>query len=403
MIKKYFEDRIRFNKFNFIIFLELIVISLIAVGSSYFFKDELFLFNENFNYYYVLIMIIGLYYGLASGFILVVIFSLIGFAFYSAFPFYFFIHSLLISLIAGEFNFYFKINTAKLDAEVDYLKDKLRQIGKTALFTKLSHDNLEKSYFTKPYTLRGIVLNLSQKDSYEEFLKFLSSQFHIQSFVLVEGEKVFNYNMEKINLENELIEKMFEKKNIVYLNEKSEYLAAIPIMVSNDIESFIVIKEMPFIYYNTENLLAIQFSAEFFYLNKNNKKVIEKFKNYELSKYMSLKAIGELYNLIKLKEIVHANSVVILFDIEKLNSQTFENFLISSLRALDFFEKISFNNQDLFIVVLPFTSKEGGVFFVQRVLKMIKFIDLHNAYQIYEIENLQKITDLIKIRQIENV
>lgn len=397
-IIEFFKSRIRFNKFNIYILLELLVISAIALGSSYFFEKKLFLFDKNFNYYYVIVMIIALYYGLGSGFFLVFILSLTGYIFYGDFPFYFFIHSLLVALIAGEFNFYFKIHLAELDSEVEFLKDKLREIGKTSLFTKLSHDNLEKSYFTKPYTLRSIILDLADKNSYDDFMKFLSYQFHIEAFALVEGEKIFKYNMKEINLDDELILNMYEKKTMLYVKEKVDYLAAIPIMVSDNIDAFILIKDMPFIHYNLENLIAIQFSAEFFYINKKREIVIKEIKNAELCKYISCKSVKELYTLIRLHQIVHSHSSIIFFDIDKLHSETFENFLTRSLRSLDFFEKIPFINQDLFIVILPFTSKEGGMFFVQRVLEMVKYVDFHNAYQVYEVDSLDKIKELIEIR-----
>jgi len=400
-ILKFFKSRIRFNKFNFYIFLELIVISAIALGSSYFFEKKLFLFDKDFNYYYIIAMIIGLYYGLGSGFVLVSLLSFAGYIFYSVFPYYFFVHAVLIALIAGEFNFYFKIHLSELDAEVDFLKDKLRQIGKTSLFTKLSHDNLEKSYFSKPYTLRSIVLDLANKNSYEEFIRFLANQFHINSFALIEGDKIFKHNISKINLNDELIEKMYNKKTMLYVKEKVDYLAAIPIMVSDNIDAFILIEDMPFIHYNIENLVAIQFTAEYFYINKKSDIVIKEIKDDKLCNYISCKSVVELYSLIKLHQIVHSHSSIVFFDIDKLHSETFENFLTKSLRSLDFFEKISFVEIDLFILVLPFTSKEGGIFFVDRVLEMVKYVSLHNNYQVYEIDSLDKIRALIEVRNAD--
>jgi len=400
-ITEFFKIRFRYIKFDFYILLELIIISIIIVSSNYLFDKKLFFFNKSFDYYYIVIMIIGLYYGLASGFVLTFILSLIGYLIYFNFPFYFFIHGILISLIAGEFNFYFKINLSKLEAEVDFLKNKLREIGKTFLFTKLSHDNLEKSYFIKPYTLRSIVLELANKNSYEEFLTFIANQFHIISFALVEKDKIFKYNIEKVDLNDELIQKMYAKKELYYISQtknKNSYLATIPIMISDNIDAFIVIQDMSFIHFNIENLLAIQFASEFFYLNKKKNLMIQNIQNNPLCKYISCEKVVELNNLINLYKITHAPSIIMLFDIEKYNSETFENFLIKNLRSLDFFEKIDLKTYNLFIVVLPFTSKEGGFFFIQRVLEMLKYVNLHNSYQIYELNSLKKIEFLIKDR-----
>lgn len=395
-IVKFFKNRIKKNKFNILILLELIIIAALTLFGSYFFEKKLFLFDKSFNYHYIIVMIIGLYYGLASGFFFVVLVSFAGFALYGIFPFYFFIHAVLIALIAGEFNFYFKIHLDELEAEVAYLEDKLKQIGKSTIFTKLSHDNLEKNYLSKPYTLRGIVIELSKKEKIDDFLKFLANQFHIDKFALIYNSAIYKYNLDNVNLNDELIEYMKRKEEIVYTDEKSEYLAVIPI---NGVDNFIVIKEMPFIHFNIENLMAIQFSSEYFFLKLREREILREFKGSKYCEYFSCKSVAEIYRLIELHKKSNTHSSIVLFDIDKFHSEKFENFLNRSLRVLDFFDVVEFKNSNLFLVVLPFTSKEGGLFFVERVLSTLEFVDRKTLYQIYEVDSFEKIKTLIEDRK----
>ena len=394
-IINFLKRRLRSNKFNFLIALELVIVAVLSLGSSYFFQKKLFLFDHTFNYYYIVVLIISLYYGLAGGFFLVLLFSLTGFVLYSQFPLYFFIHSLLVALVAGEFNFYFRVNIDELAAEVDYLQDKLKQIGNATLFTKLSHDNLEKNYLMKPYTLRGIVLDLSKRNNIDDFLKFLANQFHIESFALIDGDEIYKFNLDSVNLENELIVMMKEKEEIIYTHDNSDYLAVIPILSVN---TYLVIKEMPFIHYNMENLMAIQFAADYFFLTKRDMEVIEEFKGSEYCKYFECSHLADIYKLIVLHKKSNTHSSIILFDVDKHHSEKFENFLHRSLRVLDFFDEIKFENNNLFVVVLPFTPKEGGLFFIERVLKTLEFIDRKTLYQIYEVDSFERIKTLIEDR-----
>ena len=393
---KFLKQRIKKNKFNVLILLELVLIAIITLASSYFFDKKFFLFDKSFNYHYVIVMIIALYYGLASGFFLATLLSFAGFALYGIFPFYFFIHAVLIALIAGEFNFYFKIHLDELEAEVAYLEDKLKQIGKATIFTKLSHDNLEKNYLSKPYTLRRIVISLSKREKIEDFLKFLANQFHIDKFALVYKERVYFYNLDNIDFDDELIEYMKKKEEIVYTNEKSKYLAVIPI---DNVDNFIVIKEMPFIHFNIENLMAIQFSTEYFFLKLKEKEILKEFKGSKYCEYFSCKSVAEIYRLIELHKKSNTHSSIVLFDIDKFHSEKFENFLNRSLRVLDFFDVVKFKDSNLFLVVLPFTSKEGGLFFVERVLATLEFVDRKTLYQIYEVDSFEKIKTLIEDRK----
>ena len=145
--------------------------------------------------------------------------------------------------------------------------------------------------------------------------------------------------------------------------------------------------------------MAIQFSSEYFFLKLKEKEILKEFKGSKYCEYFSCKSVAEIYRLIELHKKSNTHSSIVLFDIDKFHSEKFENFLNRSLRVLDFFDVVKFKDNNLFLVVLPFTSKEGGLFFVERVLATLDFVDRKTLYQIYEVDSFEKIKALIEDRK----
>ena len=399
-LKDFFKYRLKSNKFNFYIFLELFFIVFITLFLNYLFTNHITFSNsEHFNYILIIILIASLYYGLLSGFVLSVLFLFSGYLLINYFPYNFFIHALIISLIAGEFNFYFKSHIYELEIENKYLLEKLREIGIVTLFTKLSHDNLEKSYLTKPYTLRSIVKEIMFKKTIDDFIHFLAEYFNIESFFIVDKGKIYKYKIEHCDLNDLLIQEMYERNEIVYVNNVSDtkYLAAIPILTySKEIEKYIVIKKMPFMYYNIENLFAIKFSCNYYFLEREKMFYVKEIKNSKYAKYFSYENLVNILKLVKLREFSNIHTSYVFFEIDKLHSDIFENFTEKSLRILDFYEKIISKNKDIYIIFLPFTAKEGAVMFAERIKSLFEFINEGVFYYIFELENLEKIFLLLK-------
>jgi hypothetical protein len=394
--------------------IEILIIILISLYIGYFINnsDPLFLNYPTFNYFFILIIIFSLFYGLGAGLISLFIYIVFAYFFYKTFPQDFFLYGLLLTFVAGEFHYYWVRKIENIQTKVQFLNEKLREIGMATLTTKLSHDQIEKSYLSKPYTVRGVVAQILKEKDINKFLKFLSNQFFIESFGLFlysyKKDKIINkylFNFENINedkiLKNPMVERMFEIREIVYMKNlledevEIEYIAAIPILdLKDNIKAFILIKDMPFIHYNEENLLSVQIVTDYFLWQYEKFKLIEKsFK--PLIENLSKDFQFELFKLYKLNKNIGVESSIIIFKIEKKHSEIFENFLRLGLRALDFFEKIKAKDFDIFIVVLPLISKEGGFGFVNRVYNIFDFLDEAQKYNVFNIKNLKNIKDLI--------
>jgi len=396
-LKDYFNLRKRIERINLFIIIELIIFVSVILFLNYLIEGKII--SESGYVYYVVSIIISLYYGLMSGIISVSLIFIIAYFFTHKFNTELFLDTLLISLVAGEFNFYFKLNLLRMKEQVEYLTEKLRKISRSAFFTKLSHDNLEKNYLIKPYSIRKLIIDISEYQNKNDFVEFLANQFNIISFALVDiDKKEYKYNLENVNKNDELIEEMLSKKEIIYLTDKEvEYLAAVPILNTKDkLVAYIVIKDISFINFNIENLISIQFIANYFYIKLEEEEMIEQYKNSTYCKYLSCSKVVEMDRIVKLNKFADIESSFLTFDIEKVNSEKFENFLSRGLRVLDFFTKIELKDKNLFIIVLPFTSKEGGYFFAQRLLNVFDFLDRNDIDNIYVLDSLDKIEKLIE-------
>ena len=390
------------NKFNYVVIIEISVIFLLSVLAGYFLTGNLsFIESGKFNFLYIIVLIISLFYGIIAGIIIDLMYIVFAYFYFYKFPFYFSLNTLMIVIVGGEFNFYWKLRISYLDNKIDYLEGKLREIGRGALFTKLSHDFLEESYLSKPYTLRSVILDVVKNENMDDFLLFLSKKFNLNKFAYVENNKVYSFGMDNnIDFEDRVIEKMYEKNDITYIKdvEKSKYLAAIPVFnLKDELKAYIVIEEIPFIYFNEENLMAVQLSSNYFYIKKEDYNFLQNIKDDPLCKYISCETLKELILLHILYKRTDAKSSLILLDIDKAHSEITANFFTKSLRVLDFYEQISLDGKEIFLIVLPLTNKIGAGYFLERIFKTLNFIDRNQQFNVLSIENYKSIEKILNV------
>ena len=399
-ITHFFNLHRNINKYNYVIIFEIAVIFLLSILAAYFLVGGLdFMESDKFNFLYIIVLIISLFYGIVAGIVIDIMYIIFAYFYFDKFPFYFSLNSLMIVIVGGEFNFYWKLKIFYLDNKIDYLESKLREIGRASLFTKLSHDFLEESYLSKPYTLRSVVLDVVKNDNIDDFLLFLSKKFNIKKFAYIENKNVYPFKMDKnIDFNDRVIKKMYEKDDITYIKDvkNSKYLASIPIFnLKDELKAYIVIEEIPFIYFNEENLMAIQLSSNYFYIKKEDYKFIKKIKDSSLCKYISCETLKEFSLLYILYKKTNAKSSVILLDVEREYAETVANFLTKSLRMLDFYERISLKEREVFLICLPLTNKIGAGYFLERIFNTLKFIDRNKQFNILSIENYKSLGKIL--------
>ncbi len=240
------------------------------------------------SYFLIFLTVITLFYGIAAGIISLILSLPILIYFYRPFPMHFFLFHLLMVLILGEFYFYWNRNIKKAEEKSEYVEEKFNELRKNFYFLKLSFDQIEKSYVTKPVTVRGMIQDIkklfaSGEKPYGEMINMASQLFKIERASLFiksksggEYEDVGDIGEPvKLDLNDYLVEESFREKTLTYLpsilkNDKeshSEYLAVIPVFNSDIAEAVFVIKDIAFIEYNKENLLLVYLFMFYFFEN----------------------------------------------------------------------------------------------------------------------------------------
>lgn len=392
---------------------EIIVIFVVSFSIGYILnnQDPLFIKTSNFNYFYIPILVLSLFYGMGAGLLLLFLLTISSFIYLKEFPEFFFLNGLMLSLISGEFYFYWRKKIESIESKATYLEEKLREIGIAAHTIRISHDILEKSYISKPYTIRAVLHKIQKEENIENFFKFISNQFFVESFVYVEydSEKEeiknvypFNSDKKKIDLEHPLIQKMLFLQEIVYIKDmidikNIDYIATIPIFDINEkLKAFFLIEHIPFIHYNIENLLSIQLVSQYFLFNIAKQKEIEAIsKENILPEYIPSDFKYEIFKLRKLKKISDVDSSIVIIEVKSSYSSIIDNFLGQSLRALDFYTKIENKENNIFIIVLPLIAKEGGIGFINRLYEQFDFLDHKYKYFVFNIKDLNKVNEIL--------
>ena len=342
------------------------------------------------NYFLIFLTVITLFYGIAAGIISLILSLPILIYFYRPFPMHFFLFNFLMVLILGEFYFYWNRNIKKAEEQSEYVEEKFNELRKNFYFLKLSFDQIEKSYVTKPVTVRGMIqdikkLFVSGEKPYGEMINMLSQLFKIERASLFiksgPGEEYADAGdigePVKLDLKDYLIEESFREKTLTYLppilknDEKkhSEYLAVIPVFNSDVPEAVFVIKDIAFIEYNKENLLLVYLFMFYFFeniksvgsLSHNTKKYIEVFDIDFLIEIERLYKIGVRFKI--------ESSIVVFYVKDENYSKDFYSILEDKVRNIDMIE--STDNYKIVIVILPFTPKSGCKSFLSRVARGI--------------------------------
>jgi hypothetical protein len=339
-----------------------LILFFVTLLVSYLVDKNNFLFASSpFNLYFYLFLITALYYGFFVSLSLLGIYVVLEY-FYAKIDLEIIANYLITIFIANEFHYYWNFQLEKEQEKNKNLTHRIKEIAKAYYLTKLSHDELEKSYILKPFSIREVLNNLrkmaNKEDVYSEFVEFLANLFNIKEGVLeIEDRKIFVNN--KFNYS-------IKEVDAIRLYESSEIVAQIPIFNLEDkrVGRFLI-KEIPFFSLNEENLLLISMFLNYFYNTLQKEK---KYAKYSLNTSL----LAEIDRLIFLKRKYDIDSYIVVF---KLNP--FEMLrLREKLRGSD----IVFECGNKLIVVLPFMSLSGVIKFIDRLnIKEEKIIPINKS------------------------
>ncbi|RLB11736.1 MAG: hypothetical protein DRG39_03570 [Deltaproteobacteria bacterium] len=411
MKKVLFQDiALKFILFEILVFL----VSYLIVGFSVSPEDPL-LIKQPFSYFMVFLVTVTLFYGLTGG--MIAIFSAVPalIYFYKPFPMDFFLWHLLVTLISGEFHYYWNRKIALSDEERRYIQEKFEDIKKDLFLLKISHDQMERSYLIKPVSVRRVLKDIREligknEDPYGKFMELVSQVCFVESgaIFLAKGKgyiKVSDLGDDiRLDMNDPLVISCIEKGEISYVSqlysEQSKYLAVIPIQDRDEeIKALFVIKSIPFLYLNSDNISCI--SIFFFWLMKemdardyvHNLK--EEFSDIDIA------FLKELKKLCELKENYGIESSLIVFMMDD-EDRAFYMFLQEKIRSLDTVMLYKTKKQYLIILLLPITSLVSCRGFIERIKRGV-IANFGSSYweglryKFYEVkkdplENLKKLT-----------
>ncbi|MFW0884943.1 PelD GGDEF domain-containing protein [Candidatus Acidulodesulfobacterium sp. H_13] len=368
-----------------VLMIEVILFFAVILTAGYFFdRSNPLSIHGSISYLLIFMAVITLYYGIFAGLLGIILSVPALFYFYKPFPLDFFLFNLIMVLIFGEFYFYWSKNKKRLEEKNEYVEEKFNELRKNYFFLKLSYDQMEKSYVTKPVTIRGTVQKIKEifakkGASYEELIKTMAQLFNIERASLFVKDVSFNRvafigEPITIDMKDYLVMESLRKKAVTYLpsilkeEHSSEYLAVIPIFFMQDeAKAMLLVKDISFTDFNRENLLLMHLFLFYFFESLDAASKISK----SLAKYLNIFDIdfliemNRLYNIWKKFKIDSAAVIYLIHD-EGDNSE-FASFMRDNIRNLDMINSIRKGGVSRFIILLPFTAKSGTKSFTDRV------------------------------------
>lgn len=246
-------------------------------------EKDICMLDKNSSYILVLLAIITLFHGFESGIFSLGIIAVVTWFFYPSFRYEEFLVALMMTLIFSEYHYYWTKRIKEAEINSDYRGVKLDELTKAFYALKISHDQLEKNYVVKPMSLRNSILKIKEEsnsanDFYKSFLKLLEKSFNVGSAQIISREfEDEDFGLSATNDENGdnlfdmkdlMIDKVLERKKPIFINDEinntSSYIAVIPALEHGHVLSLLLIKKMPFMAFNRENLTTISILFEYF-------------------------------------------------------------------------------------------------------------------------------------------
>ncbi|WP_345991085.1 hypothetical protein [Sulfurimonas sp. HSL-1716] len=373
------------KKLHYYAYLEtvLLVSAYLLIGYLLNPKDICIL-NGQFPYILILLSIITLFHGFESGMLGIGIIALAMWYFYPSFNYVQFLTTLMMVLILSEFHYYWSKKIREAEADSEYRDIKLNELSRAFYTLKISHDQLEKNYVTKPMSLRNSIMHIKETGGDDEykinnFLKFLEKSFNIGSGSIALKESGENFAIaarsedasNSLDLNDQLIQKSMETNKPVFVSDdnikQSRYLAVIPALQREKIVGLLLIEKMPFMSFNRENLTSIAILTEYFFneIKKENilleddrlQAILDKEYRYEYFR---------LYELYKFNKI-DSTTLVIKVDNELLATRMFET-IDKLLRSLDIATLIKHKEVFFISILFPLGHRSVTTGFINRLL-----------------------------------
>lgn len=260
---------------------EVILFTLIIGSVGYYIdSSDPLLVHSNFSFMILWLAIVTLFYGLNMGIIMWISFAIMSFVSYRGDDFF---TSILLENLF--FVFLFGLFFSNLHDEMDkhkiknkYLQLRLKELSNAFFTLKISHDKLESIYINQPASFRFVISEILEstqhntaEESAENTLRVLKKFFSVNSAMIF---KVKRKTLQEcyasigdsdthIDPNDKLVQEVLLQKKAMFLNDledraQTSYLYAVPFIDKQDeVVSILIVKEIPFLYYNQDTLLKI--------------------------------------------------------------------------------------------------------------------------------------------------
>ena len=366
---------------------------LVVVAGLYIDEKDPLLIHYNFSFLVLWLAIVTLFYGLTMGLLMWTLLAIVSFFAYANDPiftsvilenlFFVFLYGFFFSSLHEEMDKY-KIKTK-------YLQLRLKELTNAFFTLKISHDKLESIYITQPASFRFVISEILEssehntpKESAKNTLRVLKKFFAVNTAMIwrVKNNQPHHPfasigNSDKsIDKNDKLIAEVLSQKKPIYLNdledkEQTSYLYAIPFIDKRDsIVAILIIKEIPFLFYNEDTLLKINVVFNYIWTEYKKRASLDKIENSKHENSIDLKNENhERQDIVDFKlEIARLNNILDGFKIDsrvyllatdnKILHQEIDDFLYNSdfLDILDQYIAIECGETYIHFVLFPFVA-----------------------------------------------
>ncbi len=344
--------------------------------------EDPFLVNERITYLMVLLAVLTLYYGLGAGLMALFISTLMILYLYRSFPTEYFLWHALLTLIMGEFNFYWRRHMERATHKTSYLEDKLDDMARNFILLKESHNQLERAYLVKPVSIRSVLYDVREalakaekERAYNILINLLSSNFKLSKGAIYR-KVAHSFELSAstggdvpLVLDDPLVKKAIEEERLCYISmlnleqEVSRYLAVVP-LIDGELKMLMVIEEMPFVSLNKDNLFLFYVLLHYLYREES---VLEKVSPL-LERFgdIPIDFLKELKTHYDLQRTLEVESTLVAFYIKRTALEV-EEIIRDNLRTLDVVCRVKRDDRDIFLILLPFAGIEDAKGFYKRL------------------------------------
>lgn len=356
-------------------------------------------------YIIILLAIVTMFHGISNGLFAVFIIALAMKYFYLEFPIDIFLKLFILVLVFGEFHYFWNRKILHNSSKNTYLSMKLDELSKAFYTLKISHDQLEKNYVFKPMSVRNSIRELKEayvknQNYYGNFLLLLKKSFNVSEaeFCSVFKDKLYSVydetHQNEIDKKDPMIEMALRKKTPVYVSSdsvenNSAYLAVVPVVSGTQVKAILLIKDMPFMSFNKDNLISISIIIAYFLDEREKWKLVEEATNKPIVDdefYFELQRLKGIYD-----EFDVNSTILILKTKDTLLAHLILEKIKENLRSLDLVSTHSFDDIEALGILFPFADHSSAQGFLTRLLKLLKLkledTDIeHSFFDIAELE-----------------